>query len=165
MPVQFGKDADGCFAQWGEAGKPYYFECGNDAAQAAAAAKAQQQGAAIEANTAQADDSADVAVDGAIEVAIEPTPDEPAPPKHIKIRLNDPAHFSAYQTMPYRRTPDGKNDTESDGVQVSYGVWFQSTRPRGARLSAYTVYVKPLAVSIHAPARGATCGVIRSSQR
>ena len=123
MPVQFGKDADGCFARWGEAGKPYYFECGNDAAQAAAAAKAQQQGAAIEANTAQADESADVAVDGAIEVAIEPTPDEPAPPKHIKIRLNDPAHFSAYQTVPYRRTPDGKNDTESDGVQVSYGIW------------------------------------------
>ena len=113
MPVQFGKDADGCFARWGEAGKPYHFECGNDAAQAAAAAKAQQQGAAIEANTAQADESASVAVDSSFDLPIEPTPDEPAPPKHIKVRLNDPAHFSAYQTVPYRRTrraPRGRVD-------------------------------------------------------
>ena len=124
MPVQFGKDADGCFARWGEAGKAYHYECGNADAQTAAAAKAQQQGAAIEANTAQADESSvSIAVDSSFDLPIEPTPDEPSPPKHIKVRLNDPAHFSAYQTVPYRRTPDGKNDAESDGVQVSYGIW------------------------------------------
>ena len=124
MPIQFGKDADGCFARFGDAGTPYHYECGNDDAQAAAAAKAQQQGAAIEANTAQAEDpSAPVVADVSLDLPIEPTPDEPAPPKHLKVRLNDPAHFSAYQTVPYRRTPDGKDDPESDGVQVSYGIW------------------------------------------
>lgn len=112
MPVQFGSDATGCFARWGEAGKAYYYECDNEAAKADAEANAQQQGAAIEANATQADEDAPVE-----------TTDEPTLPKHLKIRLNDPAHFSAYQTIPYRRTPEGKDDADNDGVQVSYGVW------------------------------------------
>lgn len=119
MPVQFGQDASGCYARWGEAGKAYYYECSNESAKADAESQAQTQGAAIEANATQADTN----VEGAMELTVEPTADEPTPPKHIKVRLNNPAHFSAYQTIPYHRTPDGKEDAESDGVQVSYGIW------------------------------------------
>ena len=35
-------------------------------------------------------------------------------------------------------------------------IWFQSTRPRGARLNLEVTYPETTPVSIHAPARGAT---------
>lgn len=45
MPTHFGKDADGCFAQWGSQAK-YHYKCGNAQAKAAAKAKADKQGRA-----------------------------------------------------------------------------------------------------------------------
>ena len=47
MPVQLGKDKDGCFARWGDAGKKYYYTCGDEAARNAAKTKAYKQGVAI----------------------------------------------------------------------------------------------------------------------
>lgn len=46
MPVKFGKDSKGCFAQWGSQ-KKYYYTCGSDSGKAAAAKKAGAQGAAV----------------------------------------------------------------------------------------------------------------------
>lgn len=49
MPVKTGKDNKGCYAQWGNSGKKYYYTCGNEAARNAAKVKAHRQGAAAEA--------------------------------------------------------------------------------------------------------------------
>lgn len=46
MPVKFGKDTKGCFAQWGSQ-KKYYYECGSDSGKASAVKKAGAQGAAV----------------------------------------------------------------------------------------------------------------------
>lgn len=48
MPVHTGKDAKGCFAQWGSQ-KKYYFTCGNEAARKRAQSKAEAQGRAVRA--------------------------------------------------------------------------------------------------------------------
>lgn len=47
MPVQLGKDLQGCWARWGQAGKKYHYNCGDETARDAAKAKAHRQGAAI----------------------------------------------------------------------------------------------------------------------
>jgi hypothetical protein len=46
MPVHTGKDAKGCYAQWGSSGKKYYYPCSNSSARAEAKAKASKQGRA-----------------------------------------------------------------------------------------------------------------------
>lgn len=47
MPVQINKDSKGCYARWGQEGKKYYYECGNDKEQKEARKKAVAQGVAI----------------------------------------------------------------------------------------------------------------------
>lgn len=48
MPVKT-KSGDGkCWAQWGQEGAKYYYECGNEEARKRAEAKAAEQGRAIE---------------------------------------------------------------------------------------------------------------------
>lgn len=47
MPVQIDRDADGCFARWGDAGTKYRFECNDDRAKARAIDQAKAQGRAI----------------------------------------------------------------------------------------------------------------------
>jgi hypothetical protein len=47
MPVNVGNDNGGCFARWGEEGKKYYYECGNDKQEGIAKEKAYKQGIAI----------------------------------------------------------------------------------------------------------------------
>jgi hypothetical protein len=49
MPTQTGKDAQGCYAQWGNHGKRYYYTCGDDAARGRARKKADAQGRAAHA--------------------------------------------------------------------------------------------------------------------
>ena len=49
MPVKFGIDDQGCYAQWGSSTK-YRYNCGNDKAKEEARKKAQKQGAAIKAS-------------------------------------------------------------------------------------------------------------------
>lgn len=46
MPVKTGKDSEGCFARWGDEGKKYHYECGNEDAKDKAKEKAYQQGLA-----------------------------------------------------------------------------------------------------------------------
>jgi hypothetical protein len=48
MPVNLGKDNKGCFARWGQAGKKYYYTCGDPVARKKAKEKARQQGIAIQ---------------------------------------------------------------------------------------------------------------------
>jgi hypothetical protein len=43
MPVQTKKDSKGCYAQWGNHGKKYYYTCGNKAARDRAKSKAHEQ--------------------------------------------------------------------------------------------------------------------------
>jgi len=50
MPVKTGKDNKGCFAQWGNSGKKYYFECNNPVERAKARTKAEKQSKAIRAS-------------------------------------------------------------------------------------------------------------------
>jgi ribosomal protein L21 len=50
MPVHTGKDAKGCFAQWGGRGKKYRYPCGNASARKRAKAKAAAQGRAAHAS-------------------------------------------------------------------------------------------------------------------
>lgn len=50
MPTHTGKDAKGCFAQWGGHGAKYYFTCNDDAARKRAIAKADAQGRAAHAH-------------------------------------------------------------------------------------------------------------------
>jgi len=47
MPVQFGRDAKGCWARWGGSGKKYRFPCASRRGKAVAARKAGAQGAAV----------------------------------------------------------------------------------------------------------------------
>ena len=50
MPVRMGKDAEGCYAQWGAMGKKYRFKCMDVAGRKAAREKAKKQGAAAKAS-------------------------------------------------------------------------------------------------------------------
>lgn len=50
MPVRTGTDSEGCYAQWGQSGKKYYYECGNDEARRRAKRKAAKQGQAAHAS-------------------------------------------------------------------------------------------------------------------
>lgn len=50
MPVQLGKDKDGCFARWGQQGKKYYYTCNDPVARKTAKEKARKQGIAIQVN-------------------------------------------------------------------------------------------------------------------
>lgn len=47
MPVNLGKDKEGCFARWGKKGAKYYYECGNETERLNARKKAIAQGVAI----------------------------------------------------------------------------------------------------------------------
>ena len=47
MPVQFGKDQEGCYARWGKEGKNYYYKCNSEVAKENAKEKAIAQGVAI----------------------------------------------------------------------------------------------------------------------
>lgn len=47
MPITTGKDLQGCWVRWGQAGKKYHYTCGDETARDAAKAKAHRQGAAI----------------------------------------------------------------------------------------------------------------------
>jgi len=47
MPINIGKDEQGCFAQWGNQGHKYYYKCGNVGAREEAKKKALAQGVAI----------------------------------------------------------------------------------------------------------------------
>lgn len=47
MPIQIGKDKDGCFSRWGDKGAKYHFECGNEEAKKEAKAKSLAQAVAI----------------------------------------------------------------------------------------------------------------------
>lgn len=49
MPVMTGKDTKGCFARWGQSGKKYYYECGNNQALERAKSQAAKQGRAVHA--------------------------------------------------------------------------------------------------------------------
>jgi hypothetical protein len=46
MPVHTTKDTKGCYAQWGDHGARYYYECGNKEARQKAKASAYKQGLA-----------------------------------------------------------------------------------------------------------------------
>jgi hypothetical protein len=49
MPVRRGRDAAGCYYQWGGMGKRYYYTPGSYRSRARAQARAARQGRAIEA--------------------------------------------------------------------------------------------------------------------
>ena len=49
MPVNRGKDSDGCYYKWGSKGKKYYYKCGDSASRAKAKGKAAKQGKAAHA--------------------------------------------------------------------------------------------------------------------
>jgi hypothetical protein len=50
MPVRRGKDKDGAYYQWGESGKKYRYQTGNDSSREAAKTKAEKQGKAVKAS-------------------------------------------------------------------------------------------------------------------
>ncbi len=50
MPVQQGKDSEGCYMRWGNSGKKYYYICGDDVSRKRARQKALLQARAILAN-------------------------------------------------------------------------------------------------------------------
>ncbi len=50
MPVYRGKDGDGPYYRWGDAGKRYHYESGNRTSREAAKAKAEKQGRAARAD-------------------------------------------------------------------------------------------------------------------
>lgn len=47
MPVELGRDKEGCFARWGKSGARYHYTCGNEEARNSAKQKAYMQGLAI----------------------------------------------------------------------------------------------------------------------
>lgn len=47
MPVYYGKDKQGCFAQWGTRGAKYHYRCGDKRARKRATKKAEKQAHAI----------------------------------------------------------------------------------------------------------------------
>ena len=50
MPLQRGKDNQGCWIRWGDAGKKYYYKCGDDRSREPAKNKALEQAIAIKAS-------------------------------------------------------------------------------------------------------------------
>ena len=50
MPVHRGKDSKGSYYQWGDSGKKYRYETGDDKSRKAAKAKATKQGQAAHAS-------------------------------------------------------------------------------------------------------------------
>ena len=50
MPVRRGKDKDGAYYRWGESGKKYRYETGNERSRQAAKKKAEKQGQAVKAS-------------------------------------------------------------------------------------------------------------------
>lgn len=50
MPVQRKKDGDGPYYQWGDSGKKYHYEAGDDASRKKAKKKAEKQGQAAHAS-------------------------------------------------------------------------------------------------------------------
>lgn len=50
MPVQRGKDKDGPYYQWGESGKKYRYESGDENSRKEAKQKAEKQGRAVKAS-------------------------------------------------------------------------------------------------------------------
>ena len=48
MPVHASMDDKGCYAQWGNSGKKYYYKCGDEKAKNEAKRKANVQGYAVE---------------------------------------------------------------------------------------------------------------------
>ncbi len=50
MPIMRGKDSKGCYYRFGDSGKKYHYECGNEAARKRAMRKAAEQEAAIRAS-------------------------------------------------------------------------------------------------------------------
>jgi len=47
MPVQYGKDQEGCYARWGKEGHNYYYRCNSEEGKKKAGEKALAQGIAI----------------------------------------------------------------------------------------------------------------------
>lgn len=47
MPVQLGRDTEGCFARWGRSGAKYHYTCGDEAERKEAKHKAHLQGVAV----------------------------------------------------------------------------------------------------------------------
>ena len=47
MPVQYGKDQEGCYARWGNEGHNYYYQCNSEVAKKNAGEEALAQGIAI----------------------------------------------------------------------------------------------------------------------
>lgn len=50
MPINYRKDKQGCYVQWGNHGKKYHYECGNKDARERARRKALKQAMAAHAN-------------------------------------------------------------------------------------------------------------------
>ena len=50
MPVHRGKDSDGPFYQWGDSGKKYHYESGDESSRKKAKGKAERQGKAARAS-------------------------------------------------------------------------------------------------------------------
>lgn len=48
MPINMGKDSNGCYAAWGQEGKKYYYECDSESSKKSARSKAHRQGIVIE---------------------------------------------------------------------------------------------------------------------
>lgn len=47
MPVELGRDKEGCFAKWGKSGAKYHYTCGNEVSRNNAKEKAYKQGLAV----------------------------------------------------------------------------------------------------------------------
>lgn len=47
MPIKTGFKQGKCYVKWGDSGKEYFYECGNEQAKKAAIKKAEQQAIAI----------------------------------------------------------------------------------------------------------------------
>lgn len=47
MPVELGRDKDGCFARYGKSGAKYHYKCGSEVSRNNAKEKAYKQGVAI----------------------------------------------------------------------------------------------------------------------
>lgn len=50
MPLMYGNNSNGCFVKWGESGKEYYYQCGNERSQKLAKKRALKQRNVILAN-------------------------------------------------------------------------------------------------------------------
>ena len=77
------------------------------------------------------------------------------------VSIHAPARGATAQQSPFRRgawrfNPRAREGRDRESCQRLCDVWFQSTRPRGARPSVKRRLTGGYSVSIHAPARGAT---------